>query len=77
MIDPDGTVYAAARFDTPQTYECLAAAAGVAGFAVPLDVLRKFGPGQFGPTTGYRAEVLIGGSWRPVQLVAGPCFSIE
>jgi hypothetical protein len=47
------------------------------GFAVPLDVLRKFGPGQFGPTTGYRAEVLIGGSWRPVQLVAGPCFSNE
>lgn len=74
LLDTSGSAIATARFAAPQTYGCLTEAAGVAAFAVPQDVVEQFSRGA---ATNYRAEVMIGGKWRSVQLIMSGCFSIE
>ena len=74
LLDASGATIATARFGPPESYGCLAAAAGVAAFAVPHDVVDAFSRGT---ATAYRAEVLVGGKWRPVQMIMSGCVSIE
>ncbi len=74
LLDTSGATISTARFGPPQSYGCLAEATGVAAFAVPHDVVNAFSSGT---ATAYRAEVLVGGRWRKVQLIMSGCFSIE
>jgi hypothetical protein len=75
LIDPAGQVTATAGFEAPKSYDCLHAAAGVAALAVPQSVVDGFAK-QNGDL-GYRVEARIGGAWKPVELVASGCASIE
>lgn len=74
LLDASGATIATAVFGPPQSYGCLAEAAGMAAFAVPHDVVDAFSRGT---ATAYRAEALVGGKWRTVQLIMSGCASIE
>ncbi len=74
LVDASGATIATAPFGAPQSYSCLRDAAGVAQFAVAHDVVDAFSRGV---ATGYHVEVLVGGHWRPAQLIMSGCFSIE
>ena len=72
IVDASGLVIASARFEPPSSYGCLSAAAGVAVFAVPGEVL-----GGLSISSDYRVAARVAGAWRPVQLVSSGCSSIE
>jgi hypothetical protein len=75
LIDGAGQVIATAGFEAPKSYDCLHAAAGVAALAVPQNVVERFA--RQNGDAGYRVEARIGGAWKPVELVASGCASIE
>lgn len=75
LIDGAGQIINIAPFEPPKAYDCLHAAAGVAAFAVPRDVVEAFNP-QRGDS-GYRVEARVAGGWMPVELVASGCFATE
>ena len=75
LIDRAGQIINSARFEPPKPYDCLHAAAGVAAFAVPRDVVDAFNS-QRGDS-GYRVEARVAGGWMPVELVASGCFATE
>jgi hypothetical protein len=75
LIDRAGQVVASAGFEVPKSYDCLHAAAGVAALAVAQNVVEGFAR-QTGDS-GYRVEARIGATWKPVELVASGCASIE
>ena len=72
LVDASGLVIASARFEPPSSYGCLSAAAGVAVFAVPGEVLAGVNI-----SSDYRVEARVAGAWRPVQLVFSGCSSVE
>jgi hypothetical protein len=43
--------------------------------AVPQNVVERFA--RQNGDAGYRVEARIGGAWKPVELVASGCASIE
>jgi hypothetical protein len=75
LVDTAGKVVVSSRFDPPKPHECLRAAAAVASLPTSVDLVRDLRPGA--SARAVRAEARFGGLWRPVELIASGCFSIE